>query len=395
MKRTHRFMAVLLAILMLCLSTACQNSTQQGAAGVLTAYTSLDDISEHGNVYLKKERRLLLKDLEEAGIKCGDKVKVTFLDQAMEMPVAMNFSVVEAGETLLRVKDEGIELSINMGNFAAEYIADATPTDDGKRTWAYKKGIKEPVEFKIELIEKGDPSGDNPVNLTFTDKRSDYSDLSDEEFANFRMIATTGMGNCALYRSSSPVDPKINRSAYADAALKKAGVLTVINLADSREQVEKFADYGNSYYSTVRWLALNMEISFYTDESRSKLAEGLRFLASHEGPYAVHCLEGKDRTGLAAALLECFMGATADEVRKDYMVTFYNFYGIKPGDEAYTEIVENNISATLQKMFGVDDLDSADLSGAAEKCFRLIGLNDTEIKNLRENLGKSYSVNKS
>lgn len=394
MKRIYRMMSVLLAILMLCLSTACQNSTQQEAAGELTAYTSLDDISDHGNVYLKRERRLLLKDLEEAGIKCGDKVKVTFLDQSLEMPVAMNFSAVEAGETLLRVKDEGIELSINMGNFAAEFIADATPTDDGKRTWAYKKAIKGPVEFKIELIEKGEIRDDVSVQMNYTNDRTDYPNLSDEEFANFRMIATTGMGNGALYRTSSPVNPKINRSAYADAALKKAGVHTIINLADSQEQVEKFSGYGNSYYSTARSIALNMEISFYTDDSKRKLAEGLRFLASHEGPYAIHCLEGKDRTGLLAALLECFMGATADEVRKDYMVTFYNFYGIKPGDEAYAEIAENNISVTLRIFFEVDDLDSADLSGAAEKCFRLIGLNDTEIKNLRENLGKSYSANK-
>ena len=51
-----------------------------------------------------------------------------------------------------------------------------------------------------------------------------------------------------------------------------------------------------------------MGTSFDTEEFRNKLAEGLRFFAAHEGPYAVHCQEGRDRTGVVAALLECFTG---------------------------------------------------------------------------------------
>jgi len=61
------------------------------------------------------------------------------------------------------------------------------------------------------------------LHLTYTDARSDYPNLSDAAFANFRVIATTGMGEGALYRTASPIDPTHERSAYADAALKMAG----------------------------------------------------------------------------------------------------------------------------------------------------------------------------
>jgi hypothetical protein len=45
---------------------------------------------------------------------------------------------------------------------------------------------------------------------------------------------------------------------------------------------------------------------------KSKLASGMEFLASHEGPYLIHCTEGKDRAGFVSALLECLIGAGAE-----------------------------------------------------------------------------------
>ena len=71
------------------------------------------------------------------------------------------------------------------------------------------------------------------LQLTYTDARSDYPNLSDAAFANFRMVATTGMGEGALYRTASPIDSMHKRNTYADAALKMAGVATVMNLMDS------------------------------------------------------------------------------------------------------------------------------------------------------------------
>ena len=129
--------------------------------------------------------------------------------------------------------------------------------------------------------------------------------------------------------------------------------------------------------------------------SEGSLAEGLRFFATHEGPYAGHCQEGRDRTGVVAALLECFMGADYDEVRKDYMSTFFSYYGIEPRDADYDQIANNNIAATLRKLIGLEDLNNADLAGAAEDFFREIGLSGEELAALRANLAKSCFEGKS
>lgn len=44
-------------------------------------------------------------------------------------------------------------------------------------------------------------------------------------------------------------------------------------------------------------------------------------LATRDGAHLLHCLAGKDRTGLAAALLHTLMGVHADDMMADYLLT--------------------------------------------------------------------------
>jgi protein tyrosine/serine phosphatase len=390
LKRIKQIENVLLTALLLCLCI-WQMPARADASGVLEVYSDLSMISRHGNVRLVTDHVIQQKDLEDAGIEPGDTVKVTFLDKELEMLVGYNFSEAASGEVLLRIRDDSVSLTINMGDFASEYICDKVMVDNDLVTWKYKDGIKGSVAFRIELIRKGEPSEESDLRqMMYSDERSDYPELSDPEFANFRMIKTTGMGDGALYRTATPINPKHNRNTYADAALRNAGIRTVINLADSKETAEGYDGYSESYYATTDFLALNMEMSFFTEDFREKLARGLRFLGSHQGPYAVHCTEGKDRTGIVAALLECFMGANWEEVKSDYMKTFYNYFGITPDEAAYQEIAEDNIATSLRRLFRTDDLKNTDLARTAEEFFRSIGLSGEEIENLRTNLGRSW-----
>ena len=164
-----------------------------------------------------------------------------------------------------------------------------------------------------------------------------------------------------------------------------------MNLADTEEEIKAFVGYADSYYSTTDYIGLKMGMSPKTEDFRVRLAEGLRFFATHDGPYAFHCLEGKDRTGVVAELLECFMGASLEEVKDDYMVTFYNYFGVEPGTETYDNLVNNNILRVLRDLFKTEDLENADLSVLAESYFRSIGLTDDELAALRTNLGKSWA----
>ena len=400
MTRTAARRLPLLALLALVLwscplwQTTAHADGGSGSSGEIVVYTDLRAITKYGNVMLVRDEALVLpQDLEDAGIAYGDIVEVRFLDQTMDVPVVREYGEVEVGDALIRLKDEATELGLNMGDFASAYLADKSDGEDGAVAWTYKEGIDGPVAIDIVLVEKGGYAiGDG---LSYTDERADYPELSDAEFANFRVVATTGMAADTLYRTSSPINPKHGRSAYADAALKEAGVRTVVNLADNSAVAQAYEGFDASYYATTNYVTLDMGTSFATDDFRGRLAEGLRFLARSEGPYAIHCNEGKDRAGVVAALLECLMGATYDEVRADYMTSYANYYGIGPDDPRYDEIADENIGTTLRAMFGTDDLAGADLSVEAQEYVAEIGLSEAEIESLRAHLGAAQQMSAS
>ena len=248
--------------------------------------------------------------------------------------------------------------------------------------------LLKPVEVTFKMAEKGGYMAEYIMHdLQRTNDRADYPNLSDAEFGNFRNIATTGMGKDVLYRGSSPINPELGRNTYVDAALKQAGVNVIMNLANSPEEAEAYEGFADTYYSGQKVIYLNLGVDFSAPEFQKGLAEGLRFFAANKGTYYVHCTEGKDRAGFVSALLECLMGATYDEVVADYMVTYYNYYGVEPGTDKYEAIANSNIIKTLQNAFGVEDLSKADLQKGAKGYMKAIGLTDAEITDLMVNLG--------
>ena len=135
-----------------------------------------------------------------------------------------------------------------------------------------------------------------------------------------------------------------------------------------------------------------MSIDFFSEEFEQALAEGFRFLASHDGPYLIHCQEGKDRTGFAVAILELLMGADMDEVVADYMLTYTNYYGIQPDTEQYNEIAGSNIERSLTRAFGLESIreENLELQSCAEAYLTRIGMQESEIITLKEKLGEDY-----
>ena len=129
-----------------------------------------------------------------------------------------------------------------------------------------------------------------------------------------------------------------------------------------------------------------MGMDFFAEDFKERLAEGFRFMAANPGPYLIHCKEGKDRTGFAAAILECLMGANTTEVVRDFMLTFYNFYDLSPDSEQYMQIADSNIKKTLAEAFGIASLDDEgiDLSACAENYLKEIGMTDEEIQALKD-----------
>ena len=358
----------------------------------LSATAEAANIQKYGNVVLS----LTCDEIKAAGYEYGDILKVSFLGKKIKVPFVSNYSDVDTGKPaiLARSGDTNVLLAINMGDFATTYgIAVKTVHEDNTIEWNYAEGVTGPVKVKITMKKAGGYYDEFVLHqLSASNERTDYPDLSDEQYANFRMVTTTGIGKGVLYRTSSPINPKNNRNTYADAAIKSAGVTVVVNLADDEETARGYEGFDDSYYSTTSFVTLNMPVDFASDEFKDKLAKGFRFIAENPGTYAIHCTEGKDRAGFATAIIECLMGATYDEVVEDYMTTFYNYYGVTKDDARYAVIVNSNIAKSLKAAFTFTkkdkkrDLKTADLAACAKKYLKSIGLTNAEIKALKKNL---------
>ena len=349
-----------------------------------TVTATVTEISKHGNLVLD----LVGTDLFDRGYEYGDVLEVTIAGQTMEVPLCSNYSDVDNGVAVLRaVTAEGVlVLALNMGDFASTAgVAEKIATDDeaGYR-WEYL--VEMPVQVSISMKQEDGYREQWLLHqLVGSAEREDYAHLSDEAFANFRVIDTTGMGAGKLYRSSSPINPGIGRNTYADEAAGAAGIATVINLADSSNTYDSPE---GTYYLTCQVVYLNLSMDFQNEANRVGLANGIRFMIEGEGPYLVHCNEGKDRAGFVSALLECLMGATIEEVLDDYMETYVNYYGVEKGTEKYDVVVKNTIIQVLKTNFKVEDVYQADLVAEAEAyLMEDLGLSADEVAALKAKLG--------
>ena len=397
MKKNPILRTLAFAMILIVLLTGCATRTQAVQETVITEVTSsVKEIQKYGNLVLTIEK----KDLDAMGAEYGDVFTVSFQDTEVYAPYCTNYSDVDLGSIVLRNDGETLILAINRGDFATTYsIAEKVSNPDKTYKWIFEEGkTMEDISLLLTLTGKGEYRDEWLIHqLSRTDNREDYS--SDAAFANFREIKGGKIGEGALFRSSSPINNEIGRAKYADALVKENGIRTVMNLADSEESILSYMekeDFASPYYASLfengDVIALNMGVSFKTREFQASLSEGLTFLASKEGPYLVHCTEGKDRAGFTSALLSALMGLTYQEIVEDYMTTYENYYHIEKGSEQYEAVKKSNIDSMLSFIASVesDKLSQVDLSLKAEEFLLAIGMEEETVRKLKENLAKNY-----
>jgi protein tyrosine/serine phosphatase/S-adenosylmethionine hydrolase len=334
------------------------------------------EVQKYGNLTMDIKPQALY----DAGYKLGDILKVTAGVNVLKIPFCTSYSDVDTGSLVVR-DDKANNLlivAINMGNFSIKY--NVKVGDKVTFSLAEKEGYL--AEYQLRQLKR-------------TNVRSDYA--TDSIFANFRSITTAGIKPAVLYRSSSPVNNELGRAAYANALAKAVGIGTVLNLADSDEEIKGYfgakdfaSDYYKSLYDAGKVKALNMDVNLAGKDFGKKLAEGLRFLSKNNGPYLIHCTEGKDRAGFVSAVLESLMGAKLDEVVADYMTTYENYYGVKKESEQYTSIANSNIVTSLTTVVcgypKGTDISKVNLAAASEKYLKKCGMTSNEIAALKKKL---------
>ena len=113
-------------------------------------------------------------------------------------------------------------------------------------------------------------------------------------------------------------------------------------------------------------------------------------MLANEGPYLIHCNEGKDRAGFVTMLLECLMGGKVREITEDYMLSYENYYHVEKDSDRWNRIAQSNVVANLLKLTGAEDeeaLAKADLVKAAETYLTgTVGLTEQQVKDLKSAL---------
>lgn len=352
--------------------------------------TGVSQIQKYGNLTLTVDPA----ELEAAGYEYGDYVSVQLGNETLSVPLCTNYSDVDVGELVLRDNDGVLVLAINMGDFATKYLgATKTTNPDKSFIWTLPEGKElSDVTLTLSMGEKYGYRDQYLIHqLVRTNNREDYS--SDVVFANARVINGGNLGTNALIRSSSPVNNELQRAKYSDAFIKEHGVKCVMNLADSAENIDGYIlkdDFASPYYKDLYEKGLvkplNLGVDFKADDFKKGLKEGLLFFATHEGPYLVHCTEGKDRAGFVSTLLSALMDVSYDEIVNDYMETYKNYYHLEEGSEQYEAVKNSNIVKTLNYITD----GNKDIQKGAEAYIKALGLTDAEITALKNNLSKNY-----
>jgi len=332
-----------------------------------------------------------VQEFFEAGFEYGDLVTVILgNDGIYTVPFVTNYTDAGClGLVLVDYRASHRGLCLAMSNDTLANILSCNPGE----------------EFTVVLREKGGYLASyRDIGTNYSDDRSEYA--SDEEFANFRMINTTGMARNLLYRSSNPLNDKRNRARRATAArlCQRAGIKAEINFGDDRLDIEEAmkrteiaSDYCAKLYQEGRVALLRLTGGALAGDGAYKVAQAFRFLLEHEGPFVIHCDEGKDRAGFVCLLLEALAGATVEDIRRDYMQTFCNYYHLQPEMEKYQRIQRMNVDRLLyivahpeqiQNMLGLnwDLLDVEDINpeqAAEAYCLKQLKLSKEEIAVLK------------
>ena len=339
---------------------------------------------EFGGVYIN----ISISEFNDLGFTFGDAVKLVFTtdDKVVTYDDIGYYSgyYVPAGQELL-VGYKGyanIKFCINYGeDIYAEHEFDADKTT-----------------VTISVSEAGKYKNvEETLSISYSDDRNEYT--SDEQFANFREMTVGNLKPGLLYRGASPVDNSRKRSAIVDSLLEKNGIQFNIDLADKKESViekkedSKYTihDYFQGLMDEDKVIFLGMAAAYKAEDFSNKMKTMFLAMLNNDGPYYIHCLEGKDRTGYVCMVLEALCGATYEDLISDYFVTYNNYYGIEEGSVKYETIKNIHIDEMIRYVFSFEKnitLLGANFHSKANNYLLNVGLTQEQIDALQTKLSK-------
>ena len=284
----------------------------------------------------------------------------------------------------------------------------ATITENAKALTLAQKETSQVVEVSNNQLASDKKYTYDEINekykalkLKYSKNREDYS--SDEVFANFRNVKVGNIKEGILFRGASSIDNSMGRAKYVDKLISEVGVNFDVDLTDNDDKIKRhfskkdFASYYfKSLYDSGKTVLLHMDTNYYEQKYHERVVKAMIVMSKNDGPYYVHCVEGKNRTGFVLAVIEGLAGASYEEIVKDHMITFANYYGIteETDKEKYDILKARYIDSMLRYIADDDpwtgngtielsDLDWVNIMG---RYLNKHGMSDEDIHNWYKNV---------
>ena len=361
---------------------------------------SIEHEEEFGGIYIHEQ----IDAFNKLGFKYGDSVKIEFSNgKTLEDIPYYNGYYTKNGEILL-VAYPGypyIKVCINNGDDLWDQIdlhKELLQNELTNSLWT-NLSLTDDVTCTVKLNEKGKYTEIQEArDIHYSDDVNDYPQAGDNYvFANFRCLSGGDLVQGRIFRSASPCDNQHNRAIYANNLMEQNGVNYIIDLADDDTKINRYISdplFQSSRFKTlyeegnVLPLALNM--NFESDYFKEKVVVAMKAIATHEGPYLIHCTEGKDRTGFMCILLEMLGAATYTEIVDDYMTTYLNYYSFNGQFDQikFDTIVNNVLNPMIASILNNPNssIEGADYNYYAKKYLSDNGMTDAEITALLNNI---------
>ncbi|HWT55616.1 MAG TPA: tyrosine-protein phosphatase [Candidatus Microsaccharimonas sp.] len=220
--------------------------------------------------------------------------------------------------------------------------------------------------------------------ITATIPGSTTADSSDQtntptlsSVKNFRDASGTNnaLKSGVLYRSA-----QLNQLSDADSAalsnvLGSKGTIIDLRSSYQRKKAPDVSVVGSKNTSVPIDGILDQKLMVTDATRRSQLGKALKLAANAPGPVLIHCVDGKDRTGWAVAMIMYVSGASDSEVMNEYMASQAAFPG------GVREVWLNDGLAAAKSKYG----SSKDTNAQAVIKYlkKGAGLSDSDIQKIR------------
>jgi len=401
MKKKNSLILVVILCLLLCLSSCKENKKEEVVEETKLQLVGVSTIQG-------ESKGLLFSGNEDNDVIIDEKFGGFFIDISIEDFNALGFTY---GDSVDVVLSNGHEL-IDIPYYNGYYTKTNDPLICAYPGYAHIKVCRNNGD---DLYKEFDMNESVTVTVTLN-TQAKYIDVqeamdtvyenireaydSDSIFANYRMMKGGTLKEGIFYRSASPVDNEYSRASYADSLMSEDKVQLVLNLSDNEEDMSYYMEqedfnspYAKSLYDNNKIVLLDMGSNYRADAYKQKVAKGLRAVIENEGPYLIHCVEGKDRTGFVAILIESLCNASYDELLKDYMITYDNYYHINQNNKKnqYDAIVEIKFNDMAYYLAGVDSkeaMQGVNMQDKASEYLLSAGMSEDEITRLIDVLTK-------